>query len=80
LKAHTSYLVFAFLPQEWSDGDEKRAQETWSNGTSAPEEKSQGMQKEELWRPTSQRQQKKASKASTEKDVQETIEQTSADV
>jgi tRNA (adenine57-N1/adenine58-N1)-methyltransferase len=80
LKAHTSYLVFAFLPQEWSDGDEKRAQETWSNGTSAPQEKSQGKQKEELWKPTSQRQQKKASKASTEKDVQETIEQTSADV
>jgi len=69
LKAHTSYLVFAFLPQEWSDEDEKRAQETWSNGTSAPEEKSQGKQKEELWKPTSQRQQKKASRACEAKEV-----------
>ena len=29
LKMHTSYLVFAILPREWSDEDEKEAQRVW---------------------------------------------------
>ena len=29
LKTHTSYLVFAILPQEWTEEDELRAQEQW---------------------------------------------------
>lgn len=29
LKNHTSYLVFAVLPQEWSEEDEKRCREVW---------------------------------------------------
>ena len=34
LKTHTSYLVFAVLPREWSEEDERRAQECW--GGSSP--------------------------------------------
>lgn len=80
LKAHTSYLVFAFLPQEWSDEDEKRTQEIWSNDANVPNKKIKDKQREESWKPPSHRQQKKASKASVEKDAQETIEQASAHV
>ena len=29
LKTHTSYLVFAVLPREWTEEDEKRAREKW---------------------------------------------------
>ena len=29
LKTHTSYLVFAVLPQEWTEEDEKRCRQTW---------------------------------------------------
>lgn len=29
VKTHTSYLVFAILPQEWSEEDEKRARTEW---------------------------------------------------
>lgn len=80
LKAHTSYLVFAFLPQEWSDEDEKRAQETWSNGTNVPEEKGKVKQTEELWKPPSKRKQKKAKKTSAERDEQGIPDQTSHDI
>ncbi|KAL9105497.1 MAG: hypothetical protein Q9227_009327 [Pyrenula ochraceoflavens] len=31
LKTHTSYLVFAVLPQEWTEDDELRAREEWAN-------------------------------------------------
>ena len=30
LKTHTSYLVFAILPQEWGEEDEERAQQQWA--------------------------------------------------
>ena len=30
IKTHTSYLVFALLPQTWTEEDEKAAQETWT--------------------------------------------------
>lgn len=29
LRTHTSYLVFAILPQEWSDEDERRCRQIW---------------------------------------------------
>lgn len=37
LKTHTSYLVFAILPRDWSEEDEARAQQLWqgSNGTTS---------------------------------------------
>lgn len=40
LKTHTSYLVFAVLPMEWSEEDERQAQERWSE--SSVEEKEVG--------------------------------------
>jgi len=33
LKTHTSYLVFAILPREWSAEDEARAQAKWGSGS-----------------------------------------------
>jgi tRNA (adenine57-N1/adenine58-N1)-methyltransferase len=33
LKTHTSYLVFAVLPREWSKDDEERARKKWSGKT-----------------------------------------------
>ena len=32
LKTHTSYLVFAVLPMEWTEEDEERARERWGVG------------------------------------------------
>ncbi len=53
LKTHTSYLVFAILPREWSEEDEKLAQEKWPAKVEAKEEN----------RSTSKRQMKKEAKA-----------------
>jgi tRNA (adenine57-N1/adenine58-N1)-methyltransferase len=40
IKTHTSYLVFAVLPREWSDEDEKKAREKWEvKFTGEPETK-----------------------------------------
>lgn len=35
LKTHTSYLVFALLPREWTAEDEERCRQTWPPVTSA---------------------------------------------
>ena len=56
LKMHTSYLVFAVLPREWSEEDEKEAQAVWAeevgakvqgqgNGKGAGERGEKGMSK-----------------------------------
>lgn len=54
LKMHTSYLVFAILPREWSAEDELAAQERWPG-------KAVMLNRE--WAPMSKRQMKKAAKA-----------------
>ena len=54
LKAHTSYLVFAVLPREWSEEDERLAQEKWPAKVEVKEEKNG---------PVSKRQRKKEAKA-----------------
>ena len=54
LKAHTSYLVFAVLPREWSEEDERLAQEMWPAKVEV---------KEENGGPLSKRQRKKEAKA-----------------
>lgn len=54
LKTHTSYLVFAVLPREWSEEDEKLAQEKWPAKVEVKEERNG---------PVSQRQRKKEAKA-----------------
>jgi tRNA (adenine57-N1/adenine58-N1)-methyltransferase catalytic subunit len=51
LKTHTSYLVFAVLPREWNEEDERRAGERWA-----------GKVKVEVDAPKSQRQLKKEAK------------------
>ncbi|KAL9130260.1 MAG: hypothetical protein Q9217_001510 [Psora testacea] len=53
LKTHTSYLVFAILPRQWTEADEHKAQERWPSKV-APEEQSTG--------PISKRARKKAAK------------------
>lgn len=55
LKMHTSYLVFAILPREWSLEDELRAQEKWP-GKAAGSASREGA-------PMSKRQMKRAAKA-----------------
>jgi tRNA (adenine57-N1/adenine58-N1)-methyltransferase len=47
LKTHTSYLVFAILPREWSEDDEQKCREKWpsaqtgADATAAPQSKRQ---------------------------------------
>lgn len=41
LKTHTSYLVFAILPRDWTAADELQAQQRWPSKVTTPEEKSQ---------------------------------------
>ena len=53
LKTHTSYLVFAVLPREWSEEDEELAQEKWPAKVEVREEKN---------RPISKRQRKREAK------------------
>ncbi|MCJ1464858.1 tRNA (adenine-N(1)-)-methyltransferase catalytic subunit trm61 [Pseudocyphellaria aurata] len=54
LKMHTSYLVFAILPREWSVEDESAAQEKWPG---------KAVMVKREWTPMSKRQMKKAAKA-----------------
>ena len=47
LKTHTSYLVFAILPREWTAADELKAQQRWPSNVTTLEEKSQHMSRRE---------------------------------
>jgi tRNA (adenine57-N1/adenine58-N1)-methyltransferase len=60
LKTHTSYLVFAILPREWTDEDEQRCRQTW------PAQKTTGSP--DAGKPKSKKQLKKEAK---EKEAQE---------
>ena len=71
LKTHTSYLVFAFLPQEWSEEEEQKAQELWPTSTDMLNINGNGRLQEDLPKPISKRQQKKISKASAVTGLQE---------
>ncbi|KAI9744147.1 MAG: tRNA (adenine-N(1)-)-methyltransferase catalytic subunit trm61 [Claussenomyces sp. TS43310] len=54
VKTHTSYLVFAVLPREWTQQDEERARERWAvtrkpvTGSDVGDEASLGMSKRQL--------------------------------
>jgi tRNA (adenine57-N1/adenine58-N1)-methyltransferase len=55
VKTHTSYLVFAVLPQEWDEEDEKKAMEQWqvtekvnANGKAAGGVEGVGMSKRQM--------------------------------
>lgn len=54
LKTHTSYLVFAILPRDWTEEDERKAQAQYSSPVIASDEP---------LAPISQRQKKRAAKA-----------------
>jgi tRNA (adenine57-N1/adenine58-N1)-methyltransferase len=43
LKTHTSYLVFALLPQEWTEGDEARAKEKWGGKVEVKDSKTKSV-------------------------------------
>lgn len=53
LKTHTSYLVFAILPRDWTAADELQAQQRWPSRVATAEENTQS---------TSQQQESKSSK------------------
>jgi tRNA (adenine57-N1/adenine58-N1)-methyltransferase len=59
VKTHTSYLVFAVLPQEWTDEDEKRAMEQWPVTEKVPNKDKASVEAEA---PLSKRQLKKAAR------------------
>ncbi|KAA8573399.1 hypothetical protein EYC84_004985 [Monilinia fructicola] len=61
VRTHTSYLVFAVLPREWSAEDEKKAREKWAVNFNGEVETSERKQAE---LPMSKRQMKKAARAS----------------
>ncbi|KAL4939141.1 tRNA methyltransferase complex GCD14 subunit-domain-containing protein, partial [Aspergillus oleicola] len=50
LKTHTSYLVFAILPREWSEEDEKRCVEKWpsQNVDESAQEPSKGKSRRQM--------------------------------
>lgn len=47
LKTHTSYLVFAILPRDWTAADELQAQKRWPSKVATAEEKSQLMSQQQ---------------------------------
>ncbi|CAD6443400.1 76be791d-e179-4529-94c1-bd38542a11ef-CDS [Sclerotinia trifoliorum] len=61
VRTHTSYLVFAVLPKEWSEEDEKKAREKWEVNFNGEPEVNATKQSE---LPMSKRQMKKAARAS----------------
>ena len=65
LKTHTSYLVFAVLPREWSEKDEELAQEKWPAKVEVKEEKDG---------PISKRRRKKEAKAKADGNIVEKAE------
>jgi tRNA (adenine57-N1/adenine58-N1)-methyltransferase len=70
VKTHTSYLVFAVLPQEWAEEDEKKAMEQWqvtekvnANGKAAGGVEGVGMSKRQMKKAARQSQKDKAAAA-----------------
>ena len=50
VKSHTSYLVFAVLPREWTEEDEQRCLSRWGTGpvVRQPEKEEPGLSKKQL--------------------------------
>ena len=66
VKTHTSYLVFAVLPQEWNEDDEKRATAQWPVTERAPHKEKVTIEAEA---PLSKRQLKKAARQARKDEV-----------
>lgn len=78
LKTHTSYLVFAILPRDWTEEDEQRCRQKWpsdkaDNNDRAPTGKSRKQMKREFKELRSQ--QAQTEKAKNEQPVQEPVEE-----
>ena len=69
LKTHTSYLVFAVLPREWTEENELEAQRLWPGKVDLPEQD---------MGPMSKRQRKKEAKAKAGGNKASEIEQESS--
>lgn len=70
LKTHTSYLVFAVLPRDWSEEDELKCQQAWpSNSTETASQNA---------KPKSKTQMKREAKAQRDKNKQPEKEEKSA--
>jgi tRNA (adenine57-N1/adenine58-N1)-methyltransferase len=71
VKTHTSYLVFAVLPQEWTAEDEARAREKWEALIRTEEDKAEGegevaMSKRQMKKAARQAQKEKAAELGPE--------------
>jgi tRNA (adenine57-N1/adenine58-N1)-methyltransferase len=71
VKTHTSYLVFAVLPQEWTAEDEAKAREKWEVLIRTEEDKADGegemaMSKRQMKRAARQAQKEKAAEIGPE--------------
>jgi tRNA (adenine57-N1/adenine58-N1)-methyltransferase len=72
VKTHTSYLVFAVLPQEWTAEDEAKAREKWEVLIRTEDEKAGGegevvMSKRQMKKAARQAQKEKAAESRSEK-------------
>jgi tRNA (adenine57-N1/adenine58-N1)-methyltransferase catalytic subunit len=74
LKTHTSYLLFAILPQEWSAEDEEKARAKWPVRKKEAGTSTVGMSKREMKKAARQAQKEKASGKKT--DIMEANPQT----
>lgn len=66
LKTHTSYLVFAILPREWSEEDEQKCRDKWPSAQTGADATAA---------PKSKRQMKQEARAKREQEEQEAQEQ-----
>jgi tRNA (adenine57-N1/adenine58-N1)-methyltransferase catalytic subunit len=79
VKTHTSYLVFAVLPQEWTAEDEAKAREKWQVLIRTEEEKPDigedvVMSKRQMKKAARQAQKEKAAESKPEPDVKEEVD------
>jgi tRNA (adenine57-N1/adenine58-N1)-methyltransferase len=85
VKTHTSYLVFAVLPQEWTEEDERRAMEQWPvterahNENVAGENGGAPMSKRQMKKAARQAQKEKAAGDAPEKEAKDDIEEAMQD-
>jgi tRNA (adenine57-N1/adenine58-N1)-methyltransferase len=87
VKTHTSYLVFAVLPPEWTAEDEARAREKWEVLIRTEDEKADGegevvMSKRQMKKAARQAQREKAGEAKSEEaaKAEDAVEGVSMDV
>ena len=73
IRTHTSYLVFAILPREWSDEDEMKARAKWAQEAAGGQHQQKGKSKKQMKREFKQRQKEKSEQKEA-RDDEETAE------